>query len=1446
MSHADWERRITEAMLGDRQRLRRMLRELHEVEKTQKPVEQLAKRFEEECRRSIERCDQRQRSVPPITFDDDLPILAKRNEIEASLRQHQVVIICGETGSGKSTQLPKLCLAMGGGIVGTIGHTQPRRVAARTIAARVAEELKTPLGNTVGFKVRFTDATQPNTLIKLMTDGVLLAESRTDRFLDQYDTIIVDEAHERSLNIDFLLGNLKRLLPKRPDLRVIITSATIDAARFAEHFGSRSGPAPIIEVSGRMYPVEVRWRPLTDAGRKVDADGTDLGDEDGLSGRFGKGSYEEDDEGDPQRAILEALDELASEDLWDVLIFQPTEWDIHETAKLIRGHMARRGWTKDVELLPLYARLSLQEQQRVFEPRSSSRRIVIATNVAESSLTVPRIRAVIDTGTARISRYSPRSKMQRLPIEAVSQASADQRKGRCGRIGPGVCIRLFSEQDFAARERFTPPEILRTNLASVILQTQSLNLGPIEEFPFLEPPKPTAIRDGYKTLFELGAVNERNELSELGRKLAKLPVDPRIARIILAGHDEACLNDILIIAAALEAQDPRDRPIDKQQQADEKHKPFQHADSDFLSYLKVWDFFHHLKETLSKGQVRKACLQNFLNFNRLREWADLHRQLQELAQECGLKSGKRVWQDAPASAESGEPEGVSPRTNGVQKGNAQKSETRQQVRGLTPTGSPNKDASREAKSDAIHRALLTGFLSSIAHRSGETAEYLTGGGMKGVVWPGSGTFAKKPKWVVAAEVIETSKQYLRTVARIDPAWIEALAGHLVTRTQSEPHWDREGGSAAAFEKVSLYGLTIVPRRKVRLGRINPTLSRELLIQHGLVEADYDCEAPFFRHNRALIAELEELRVKSRRADFLKGEDAQFEFYDKRLPLDVVDGVSLMKWLKDRGPKSTPRGTAANTIPTKLALVETGLCTTGELPQMTFGVVQKPEDHRDPKGARLGGGHDNVDRANLTTNERSLFFSRDDLLNPVREAVTTDDFPSELKLQHLRVPLQYKLNPGESDDGITISVPQEGLNQLDSRRLGWLVPGLIEQKITALIKSLPKELRRMFVPVPDTTKEVLKQIKFGEGNVIDAMAAILSKLSGQRVNAEDFREEDLPTHLRINIKVVGAQGKQLAVGRDVDELRNKLGAKASASFSALDHSMWNRDGLTDWDFDVLPESVDLQHGGLRLKGFPSLLDRGENVSLRLADSAERATFDTRLGLRRLFVIAASKELKKHVQHLPEISRWQLLTAMLPDKGKLPQQLAELIAERAFFATVAAPLPRTKIQFQERVRVAKLRIPPAVQEVIELIGPLITSYTDARRTIDGCRLPFAQTAIIDCRDQLVRLTEPGFLITTPWDWLLQYSRYFQAISARIKKLTAGGQARDQRAATDVAPRWRKLVERLEAARQTGRYDPELLTCRWMLEELRVSLFAQELRTAIPISPQRWDKQFQVVGP
>jgi ATP-dependent helicase HrpA len=1445
MSSSDWERRLAETLQCDRYRLRRWLRELKEAEQSRQPLDKLQAKLERAFHDSIEHRQRRLASRPPIEFEGDLPILAQRAAVEATIRDHPVVIVCGETGSGKSTQLPKLCLSLGRGISGLIGHTQPRRVAARTIAARIAEELHTPLGSTVGFKVRFTDTTQPNTLIKLMTDGVLLAETRSDRFLDQYDTIIVDEAHERSLNIDFLLGYLKRLLPKRPDLKVIITSATIDAARFAEHFGSVRGPAPILEVSGRMFPVEVRWHGpdfrRTEGVSPLIKNPSNSGITSGLTLPVRQDS----DEDDPQRAILNAVDELAAENLWDMLIFQPTEWDIHETAKLLRGHCARRGWTNDVEILPLYARLTLAEQQKVFEPRGGKKRIVIATNVAESSLTVPRILSVIDTGTARLSRYSPRSKLQRLPIEAISQASANQRAGRCGRIAPGVCIRLFDEKDFATREKFTPPEIVRTNLASVILQTESLILGRLEEFPFLEPPKPTAIRDGYKTLFELGAVNERDQLTELGRKLAKLPVDPRIARIIVAGHSEGCLHDILIIAAALEAQDPRDRPLDKQQAADEKHKQFQHPDSDFLGFLKLWDFFHLLKDTLSKSQVRKACVQNFLNFNRLREWADLHRQLVELAEENGMRQGSGV------------------RGQGSEK-------TTQQ-------------------SAVIHRALLTGFLASIANRESESTEYSAAGGMKANVWPGSGVFVSRPKWIVAAELVETTKRYLRTVARIDPAWIEPLAEHLVTRTHSEPHWDRSAGSAMAFERVSLFGLTIVPRRRVRLGRIDPATARRLLIQHGLVERDFDCTAAFFVHNAKLIEEVEALRVKSRRADFLKGEEALLEFYEQRIPAEVVDGASLQKWCRTKssfGTRSTectsgPKGRDSKAQGKRPAgatpwvgIRNSDVSPEGATPASSAlsGLTSSPLENPGRRGSAQSdplcpglpssgplGQSAKVQQSAL--NERSLFLTREDLLNPERTAASAEDFPETLKLKHIQVPLEYKLEPGEADDGITITVPQEGLNQLDPQRLGWLVPGLLEEKVIALIKSLPKELRRLFVPVPETAKAVLKQIKFGEGDVNAMVAAALTKLCGQRVDPREFRDDDLPPHLRINVKVLGANGKPLGTSRDLDQLRGQLGAKASASFSAIDHSQWNRDGLTDWDFDVLPPSVDLEHGGLKLKGYPSLIDCGESVSLRLADSVERAAFDTHLGLRRLFVIAAAKELKKQVQHIPDLSTWLLLTAMLPDKGKLPQILGELIAERALASRMgtlarpsstaipegtgrsAHPTPRTKSQFQECVRTAKLQIPAAVQEIIQLIGPLLAAYTEARRAVESCRLPFAQTAIADCREQLARLTEAGFLATTPWDWLQQLPRYFQGIALRIQKLAAGGKARDQRAMADIEPRWRKLLARLDAAKQANRHEPELAACRWMLEELRVSLFAQELRTAVPISPQRWDKQWEL---
>ncbi len=972
------ERDIRQAMGAERFRLRRRLRNIKDAQRAGKPFDRNLSRLARDVEKSVQERKDRINGVPAIEYDPELPITAKKDEIAAAIREHPVIVVCGETGSGKSTQLPKICLEIGRGIDGMIGHTQPRRIAARSVSARIAEELKSPLGQQVGFKIRFTDATKPSTYIKLMTDGILLAESQNDRFLNQYDTIIIDEAHERSLNIDFLLGYIKRLLPKRRDLRLIITSATIDAARFSEHFAGENGPAPVIEVSGRAYPVETRYRPLV--------------------------SEDPDDEGepDPMDCLKAAVDELALEKpAGDMLIFLPTEREIREAAQTLRGHkipLDAPGRLTDI--LPLYGRLSTKEQNRVFQP-SKWRRIVLATNVAESSLTVPGIRYVIDTGTARISRYSARSQVQRLPIEPISQASADQRKGRCGRIGPGICVRLYSEEDYETRDRFTPPEIQRTNLASVILQTMSLNLGHLEDFPFLDPPKSSVIRDGYKTLFELGALDDKDRLTEIGKQLSRLPVDPRIGRMILAGQTENCLHEVLIIASALELQDPRERPLDKQQAADAAHEQFKHEDSDFLSYLKLWDFYHKLRNDVSRSRLRKACRQHFLSYNRLREWADIYQQLLRLVEEAGFKLQKR------------------------------------------------KD-----DFEAIHRALLTGLLSNIAYRA-ETYEYTGAGGTKFQLWPGSGLFEKKPKWVLAAELVETNRRYLRTVAKLNPNWIEPLAGHLINKSHSEPHWDAEAGSVMAFEKVSLFGLTIVPRRRVRYGPIDPQKSRELFIQHGLVEGEMETRLEFFAHNQKLLEEVAGMQAKSRQRDLLLGEEAQYDFYDKRLLAEVFDVPSLERWWKD------------------------AKC-------------------REP---------------------RLLYMSKSDLLKEGGEVLADEDFPNALTIDRMRLRLEYHLEPGSAEDGITLVVPKEGVNQLEPQRLGWLVPGLLEEKITALIKSLPKDLRRCFVPAPDTAKEVLKVLHFGQGDMTAEVAKVLSRIAGEPILPTAFDTSRLPSHLRMNVRVV---------------------------------------------------------------------------------------------------------------------------------------------------------------------------------------------------------------------------------------------------------------------------------------------------------------------------------------
>jgi ATP-dependent helicase HrpA len=1346
------ELEIGRAMRADRYRLRQQLRALLERPGEGDPAEARLGRLAEAVGRSVARREARRRGVPPVRYDDDLPVSAKRREIAGVIRDHQVVIVSGETGSGKSTQLPKICLELGRGIDGLIGHTQPRRIAARGVAARIAEELGSPLGRDVGFKIRFAEALSPETYIKLMTDGILLAETQGDAFLEQYDTIILDEAHERSLNIDFLIGYLKRLLPKRRDLKLIITSATIDAARFSAHFATPQGPAPVVEVSGRMFPVEVRWRPPA--------------------------ADEEGGEADLQPAVLAAVEEVAAIDRGDILIFMPTERHIHETAKTLRGRpLPGDPAGRETEILPLYARLSMGEQQRVFHP-GPKRRIVIATNVAESSLTVPRIRYVIDPGTARISRYSPRTKTQRLPIEAVSRASADQRKGRCGRVGPGICVRLFAEQDYLARDAYTAPEIQRTNLAAVILQTKALRLGPIERFPFLDPPKPEALRDGYRTLVELGALGPRGELTEIGRQLSRLPVDPRFGRMILAGSEEGCLHEVLIVAAALAVQDPRERPLEKQEAADACHALRADERSDFVGHLKLWDFFHKLKAELSQGQLRKACRQNFLSFNRLREWLDVHRELMELVRQANLSSSsgrEATGEDARA-------------TNSPHPGPLPAGEwtlARRVKHGRTDP----------AQYDNLHRAILTGLLSSVALR-GDGYEYTVAGGGKGHIWPGSGVFPQRPKWLVAAEVVETTRRYLRTCGQIDPRWIEPIAGHVLRRSYHGVHWAPAHASAMALERITLFGLAIVAGRRIPYGPIDPGTSRHLMIEQGLVEGHIEPKPAFLIENQRLIEELERLQAKLRRRDLLASDFARYEFYDRRVPAEVYDGARLAQWLR--------------------------------------------------------------------ANPHALQMTKADVLRAGIGELGEERFPDTLSVADLELPLSYQYEPGSPRDGVTLEVPIEALNQVAPEPLGWLVPGLIEEKVLALIRALPKSLRTRFVPAPDTAKRVVPMLRFGEGNIHQAVAAALGRLGGLEVPPTAFQDDRLPQELRMNLRVNDAEGRELAAGRDLEAIRRTLGRQAAESISRVDDPRWNRDGLTAWDFDELPAEIELPRGRLAVRAYPSLVDRGDSVALRLADSPGRAEHDTREGLRRLCLLAAQRELRSQVDWLPGLGDMELQAATLAGFD-VRRQLTELLADRAM--VTGQPVPRTKDDFQRLQLAGRERIGWAVQELMAVVRPLFEGYHQVGLALDAfCSPPRGapaaktaaqigpqrrpdsappvaarwQYAIDDMREQVACLMDAGGFAKVPWEWLRQYPRYFRAILHRLENLR-GGVARDREKFLEFQPQWQLYREQARHDQSLGSADPELLTLRWMLEEYRVSLFAQRLGTAIPVSSKRLDEQW-----
>jgi ATP-dependent helicase HrpA len=1294
--------RLAEAWGVDRHRLSRRWSELEASARAGRPVDRALERFRAELDVSIARRASRLASVPAkIEYDESLPIAAHRQTIREALADTQLLVVCGETGSGKSTQLPLICLEAGRGVDGMIGHTQPRRIAARSIATRVAQELKVPLGGQVGFQVRFTDATGPETLIKLMTDGILLTEIQSDRFLNRYDTLILDEAHERSLNVDFLIGFLRNLLPRRRDLKVILTSATIDAQRFSAHFAAAGIRAPILEVSGRSYPVEIRHRPPQ--------------------------VFDEDEEPDWTVALLSGIEEAVMDGPGDILVFLPTERDIHELTKILRKHPSIHTGTP-IDILPLYARLPTAEQNRVFST-GGKRRIVLATNVAESSLTVPAIRYVVDPGTARISRYAPKSKVQRLPVEPISRASADQRAGRCGRVGPGVCIRLFSRDDFAARDAYTLPEIQRTNLAAVILRGLALKFGRIDEFPFLDPPRPESIRDGYKTLFELGAVDDAQQLTPLGTKLSKLPVDPRIGRIILAGDDENCLHEVLILAAALELQDPRERPFDKQQAADQAHEQFCDEESDFVSLLKVWDFYHAQRDEVSRSQLKRVCQKSYLSYNRMREWVDLHQQLLRLVTESGLK--------------------------------------------LRP---------RRDDRIAMHRALVTGLVSNVAFRP-EGNDYLVAGGGQAVLWPGSGCYARKPKWIVAAEQVETSRRFLRTVADIDPGWIERLVPHLIQKSWSEAHWDRTAQSARAFEKVTLFGLTIVPRRRVQYGPIDPKVSRELFIRHALIAGECDLTAPFYQHNHLLLGELQEMQTRSRRGGLLLGEDAQFAFYDARLPPDIYDIPRLEKFRRE------------------------------------------------------------AER----TNTRLLHFRPEDLLSPDVSLAGEEHFPARLSLGGLDLLLSYTFDPSSSEDGITVRLAPAALNQIDSRRLGWLVPGLLDEKVMAVLRGLPKALRVRFVPVPETARKVAALLKFGVGDFAEELATAVRLVSGIDVPRETIAAVDLPTHLRIHIAIVDESGKVLVRGQNLDELRREWNQKAAAQFDQLSatHRAWHRDNVQAWDFGDLPEDVPLRSGTLTLRGHVAVQDTHDAARLRLVDTAERARRESRAGVRRLLQLACRKEINRQLDYFPDLKKHLIVAAALPDRAaQFREDLGLLLLDRA--AGGLERVPRRAAEFAELVETTRRKLGEGVQEVVPLMGPLLNGYQAALGAVEKLSGSLFAEVRADIRDQLAELVAPHFLVRVPFAWLAQYPRYFHAMQVRVLKVKQGGLDRDLQMIDRLKLRRADFAARVTAHERRGVNDPELQGFRWLLEEYRVSLFAQELRTAVPVSEKRLDEQWARVQP
>jgi ATP-dependent helicase HrpA len=1302
---ADLFKRLPECMLLDQHELRHRLRIAQQMIRQGKPADRSLTQIAERVEASVRWRQRRATNVPTPTYPADLPVVQRREDIAKAIRDNQVVVLCGETGSGKTTQLPKICLELGRGVAGMIGHTQPRRIAARSVAVRVAEELGTQMGRFVGYKVRFGDETSDQTYVKLMTDGILLAETQGDRDLYQYDTLIIDEAHERSLNIDFLLGYIRQLLPRRPDLKVIITSATINPRQFSEHFND----APVIEVSGRVYPVEVRYHaPVVEV--------------------LPDGDYEDEDQG-IEHALIRAVDEIAREPgeigSGDILVFLSGEREIREAAEDLRKHHP-----PNTEIIPLYARLTAAEQMKVFE-KHDKRRIVLSTNIAETSLTVPGIRSVIDTGLVRMSRYSARTKVQRLPIEPISKASADQRKGRCGRVGPGLCIRLYSEEDFSARADFTEPEILRTNLASVILQMKSLRLGEPEHFPFVEPPDSRMIADGVDTLVELGAIEPETskrpgELTPLGRDLAKLPIDPRVGRMILGATRENCLREVLIIAAALSVQDPRERPLDKQNAADEAHARYRDETSDFVAYLNLWKFFHEQQEKLSASRLRKFCHQNFLSFIRMREWIDIHRQLRELLLDSG-----------------------------------------------------HHENQRKATPDQIHRALLTGLLTNIG-RKGENYEFNGVRGGKFSVFPGSGLFDKPPQWIMAAEIVQTTRRYARTCAKIDPRWVEELAAHLLKHTYSDPHWSADAGQVAAYQTISLFGLEIAKNRRIHYGPIDPAKSREIFIHHALVEGQMLTTGDFFLHNHNLEKEIKSLEIKGRRADLLADFETLYRFYDARIPPDVFNVATFENWRREAERK-----------------------------------------------------------------DRSLLFmKREDILVGDASQITPQNFPDRVHVAGAELPISYKFDPGAENDGVTLNVPLEALLQIEESQSGWLVPGLIHAKVAAMVRALPKNVRRTIDAPDELARRIVPLLKQGEGSLEDQVLAQIQALSGQEFARDVWSGEAIPLHLRMHYRVLDQEGRPITAGQHLGLLRAQLGEQATTAFQHLAARLFNRENITDWDFGDLPETQTICRGPAEFRGYPALADAGRTAALRLYDTPAAAALSHRRGLLRLFMLRGETDLRHAGKGLPAFDQMAMWFSTLGPASELRDQLVELIAERIFLGD--RPNVRTRDEFTRRLEGSWGKLGAAREQVCREVHQILQGYQAIIYRLSQAAPAIQRPAMDDVAEHLRALMNRGFLTITPGNWLAQYPRYIAAIASRLNKLQGPGIAKDEELRARLRPLWHQLITRATSHARQGLLDPELVTYRWMLEEYRVSLFAQDLRTIIPVSEKRLAEQWSRVRP